>query len=552
MPATVSPATVSYVVAIPPDPDEIARASLGFAIGARAQECTEITLAKQSAELAALDPPPSNAYLDHRWARSLFSVLLVARYLVTGEQMTPEEVSWISQAGVLAAESGVPARLLARGNLYWRDVLIQILEEEARRLVVPDHVLQHAVRAVSTSADASMIRAIKRYDAQLTQSQELLRANEAQLSNVLGSAPIGLFSLDAEGRWILCRGRVFEHLACDGLRPGHGIDELAVQFPQLVASLRAALEGQTTAGTISMAGMELSFEADLREAPGPSGEVLTGVLVDVTHAKDAEKARRESEAKSLFLAQMSHELRTPLNAILGFAQLLELRPDSLDKRQHRYIRNIGSSGENLLQLVNQILDLSKISAGQLEVVTKTVEALPVIRRALEKMEPAMLDKELHISVKGGVGACVLGDPLRLEQVLLNLLSNAVKFTPIGGSVEIELAAGADRVEISVRDDGIGIPPDQLGRVFEEFTQVTSGITRPVDGTGLGLSISRQLAELMGGSLAVESEEGKGSCFTLGLRAAARPPGTAEVIPAALSAPSRPRNGQVHGLALRVG
>ncbi len=233
--------------------------------------------------------------------------------------------------------------------------------------------------------------------------------------------------------------------------------------------------------------------------------------------RDVERANlelaRADRLKSEFLANMSHELRTPLTAIIGFSELLkEELFGPLNEKQTSYVRDILEAGHHLLALINDILDLSKIEAGQMELapaevdVTELLEGvLSVIRERANKAEltlHAALPPELPLSA----------DPRKLKQVLYNLLSNAVKFTPLGGEVHLLVEERPDAVYFFVTDTGIGISDEDVGGLFQEFSQVDSSLSRRHDGTGLGLALSKRLVGLHGGSIWVESEVGKGSTF----------------------------------------
>lgn len=220
-----------------------------------------------------------------------------------------------------------------------------------------------------------------------------------------------------------------------------------------------------------------------------------------------------SEFKSAFLAKMSHELRTPLTAIIGFCEMLiggmdgELSPD-----QSEDVTQIHKSGMVLLQLVNEILDLSKIEAGKLEVAIKDVELQLVVDEVINTMLQIAESKALKLNAAlSSATPVVKADPGRLREILTNLISNAIKFTTTG-SVTITSELRGAMAEISVVDTGIGIAPEAQERIFEEFRQANDQISRSYGGTGLGLSIARKLAELQGGRMGVESQPGRGSRF----------------------------------------
>jgi signal transduction histidine kinase len=242
-------------------------------------------------------------------------------------------------------------------------------------------------------------------------------------------------------------------------------------------------------------------------------------------------AQAASRAKSQFLATVSHEIRTPINAVMGYAELLEMGLGGpLEEKQAEYVGRIQGSSRHLLSLVNDVLDLSKIEAGEMAVRSEALPLRATADRAMEQVEPQARAKGIGLSLQWSCPEddVYVGDEDRVSQVLVNLLSNAVKFTAPGGSVTVTCSASAagpptlpdagDRmwVAVEVADTGIGIPPDKLEAVFEPFMQVDASHTRREGGTGLGLAISRRLSRLMGGELTVDSAPGQGSRFTLWL------------------------------------
>jgi PAS domain S-box-containing protein len=284
-------------------------------------------------------------------------------------------------------------------------------------------------------------------------------------------------------------------------------------------------------------GTEIVAQGSATPLHGPAGEPAGAVLVlrDATAEHEARAAAEAaSQAKSQFLATTSHEIRTPINAILGYTDLLELGiPGPLTAEQRTYLERVRRSSRHLLAIVNQVLDLSKIEAGRM--VTRVRPA-----RAGEAADAAVALVESQARARGVTltGACLgdceiayLGDPDRVEQILINLLANAIKFTEAGGSVT--LTCGLARVPSAdaevdphdrgwmyyrVEDTGIGIAPGQLAAVFEPFVQAEQGHTRVHEGTGLGLAIARRLARLMGGDVTVRSTVGEGATFFLWLPA----------------------------------
>jgi len=238
--------------------------------------------------------------------------------------------------------------------------------------------------------------------------------------------------------------------------------------------------------------------------------------------REIEEKSRQLEAasrhKSEFLANMSHELRTPLNAVIGFSEvLLERMFGEVNEKQIEYLEDILSSGRHLLSLINDILDLSKIEAGRMELELGAFDFRQALENALTLVRERATRRGvgLELSVDERLGEFV-GDERKIRQVLLNLLSNAVKFTPEGGRIGVAATLGDGAVQIAVSDTGIGIAPEDQEAIFEEFRQVGGDYAQKREGTGLGLTLARRFVELHGGKIWVESAVGKGSTFTFTL------------------------------------
>ena len=276
-------------------------------------------------------------------------------------------------------------------------------------------------------------------------------------------------------------------------------------------------------GTLESAFILLNMEirrkvAELIESEALQRRYLRESLAKQMQIEQAlQQAEDATNAKSEFLANMSHEIRTPLNAILGFSQLLQSAP--LDGLHREYIVNIRQAGESLLRILNDVLDYSKMEAGQLELVNESFELRKLLSAVAQLFSFQLLEKNLalRIRVDDAIPTHLLGDALRLRQILLNLVSNAIKFTERGAiEVTVDCPQRSDQgltLKFSVIDSGIGMDEQQVSRIFASFAQADSSITRRFGGTGLGLSICRQLVGLMGGVISVESEPGVGSSFS---------------------------------------
>jgi signal transduction histidine kinase len=254
-------------------------------------------------------------------------------------------------------------------------------------------------------------------------------------------------------------------------------------------------------------------EQELRKHREHLEELIEERTAELIVAK--EQAEAADRVKSVFLATMSHELRTPLNSIIGFTELLEQeRTGPLNKEQKQQLGVVRESGSHLLNLINDILDISKIEAGQLKVSRESFDLRALIERATRATKPLSKEKsiELEVEIADDVNS-ISSDRRRVEQILLNLLSNAIKFTD-EGKIHVSCSLQGREVSVSVRDTGIGIRSQDVERLFKPFQQIQTG--RHFEGTGLGLSICKKLLDLLGGRIEVHSEWGKGSTFSFAL------------------------------------
>jgi len=261
---------------------------------------------------------------------------------------------------------------------------------------------------------------------------------------------------------------------------------------------------------------------DLNELNRDLETLITERTADLQQAK--ERAEAADRIKSAFLATMSHELRTPLNSIIGFTGILiQGLVGPLNDEQKKRLGIVRESSNHLLALINDVLDISKIEAGQLELSARPFDLREALEKTVQGLLPLARQRGIDLGLRVADGAWGLtGDRRRVEQIIMNLTSNAIKFTD-HGSVWVSCAGDGAEVEVRVRDTGIGIGAEDLGLLFRPFRQVDSGTTRKYEGTGLGLSICKRLVELMGGRIWVESVPGEGSTFAFVLPMAGRKP-----------------------------
>jgi PAS domain S-box-containing protein len=359
-----------------------------------------------------------------------------------------------------------------------------------------------------------------------TASEELIRVNKA-----VESASDAVIMLNLSGQPFyqnkasmdLFGYSVEEIKTGGGLSILHADQEVAHQVFDTIAKGRA-WRGEVEMRTREGNSIAVSLRADAIR--GETGRIVgfIGIHTDISERKRAEEALRKtkdqaeaaSRAKSDFLANVSHEIRTPMNAIIGMTELA--LSTQLTTEQQDYLRTVQASADSLLSLLNLILDLSKIEAGQLELDEIDFDLRTTLENAADMLavraEEAGLELTCHI--KPGVPVALVGDPVRLRQIIINLAANAVKFTQEGQvTISVEAQKEEDSsafLHFTVSDTGIGIPPDKIETIFESFRQADASTTRKYGGTGLGLAISKQLVEMMGGEIWVESELEKGSTF----------------------------------------
>ncbi|TYZ07662.1 response regulator [Hymenobacter lutimineralis] len=362
-------------------------------------------------------------------------------------------------------------------------------------------------------------------------AQQRQAAQEAFTRQVLDAVPVLVYVRDAAGNYVFQNSATRE--LAEQLANSQPTAEIASHQARQLASYDAADASVLASGQQVVVEDEMTLpdgrlrylhtiKQPLRWDDGPTH--VLGVSADVTDLKQAtEAAKAAAKARENFLANMSHEIRTPLNGVLGIAAQLAKTP--LNTRQQELLGIIRNSGRHLLGVINDVLDMAKITSGKLELEQSAFNLCDSMGQAIQPL--IYQAQEKGITVEGTLlrDSCpypwVIGDAHRLNQILMNLVSNAVKFTPAGGHIKVGGYALAETgeeltVEFRVSDTGVGIAPDKLGRIFENFTQAYADTTRQFGGTGLGLSISRALVEQMNGTLTVTSEVGKGSTFAFQL------------------------------------
>lgn len=383
-----------------------------------------------------------------------------------------------------------------------------------------------------------------------------LRESEARFRALAASSPIGIFLTDPAGscvytneRWQEIYDLNTEQSLGDGWSQSLHPEDRAAVFGRWCEASRKNQEYEQRFRLLRTDGTVRHVHARARAISNDSGKVTgyVGCVMDVTAAKEAETALQAardsalaaSRAKDDFLAMISHEIRTPMNGILGFAEMLQgttLTPD-----QARFTGIIRDSGEDLLTIINDVLDTSKIEAGRIELEQQTFDLRVVVENVLELLSPRARVKNLTLTLDwpADLDSTVVGDRLRVRQIILNLAGNAVKFTDTG-SVRILLSRLPDRsLRLAVRDTGVGIPPEKQASLFEKFSQVDASSSRRHGGTGLGLAISRRLVGLMGGQIGLLSPPEGGSEFWFTLPPRDLPAATTPTPAAAPPAKLRP-------------
>ena len=402
----------------------------------------------------------------------------------------------------------------ADGRIMWiRDEAVVVTDEGGGA-----HVLQGFLVDITERKAAEQA---------LLNSEAELSRQKAYYEELHQLSPVAIVTLDLEEQvtsWNPAARRLFGYSQDEAV--GRHLNELLFPTADLKEESRAVQRQADEEGLAHVIARRarkdgVLVDVEILTVPLVVDGGRTGYLVlyhDISELLRArEAAEAATQAKSAFLATMSHEIRTPMNAVIGMGGLL--LDTELTEEQREFAEVIRTGGEALLRIIDDILDFSKIEAGKLELEEHAVDVRACAERALDLVAVAASGKDIELGclVDPDVPAAIVGDSTRLRQALGNLLSNAVKFTDVGEVVLVVTAPAHDgaerrRVRFSVRDTGIGIPAERMHRLFESFSQVDASTTRRYGGTGLGLAISQRLAELMGGTLWLESVEGRGSTF----------------------------------------
>jgi adenylate cyclase len=464
-----------------------------------------------------------------------------------------------SAAVRIALVAGLAAILLAVVLLVLilRSIVQPLRQLERAMVSIAHGQLDQALTATGNDEICAMMRTLEQFRLNLLDRERLERERadaeakaaraRLQLQEAIASIDEGFALWDAEDRLIVCNERLREMFGKLDIELGQGVsfEEVArslvrsgsIPLPpneqedwirNRVASHRACgapFEHQNTTGR----WLKIS---ETRASDG----TIAGVYMDITGLKEREhelaelvdrladardQATQATVAKSRFLANMSHELRTPLNAVIGITEMLI--EDAEDFDQDRFVEPLNRilrAGKHLLELINEVLDLSKIEAGKLELNDEDIDVAGLVSDLAGAAQTLAAKNDNRLVVKGAKEAGIIrADPTRLRQIIINLLSNACKFTDKGTvSLTVSHNKANEQIQFKVTDTGIGMKPEQLGKLFQEFSQADSSTTRKYGGTGLGLAITDRLCKMMGGSITVESELGKGTTFSVTLPA----------------------------------
>jgi len=443
-----------------------------------------------------------------------------------GEQMTPESSQKAQQAlseslSQINMENSHYSRTLELemyrkdGATIWTEVKCSFLRDEQNKVIA--------------------ILGVTRDISERKKAEEELKQAEARYRGIFNNATEGIFQTSPNGKVLIANQALAQILGYDTPEElMNMINDLAADFYaepdrrndflKLINSFGRVHDFKFKACRKDRRVIDVSINAQAIRDENGNIHHYEGVLTDITDRTRLEELKIEKEAaqaatqaKGEFLANMSHEIRTPMNAIIGFSGLA--MKQMLSPIVRDYISKIEHSAKSLLSIINDILDFSKIEAGKLTIESIDFQLDEVINNVADVISVKAAEKgvKLIVAVADDIPLALTGDPLRLEQVLINLANNAVKFTEAGHiQIQVELAGKTDfrcLLKFSVRDTGIGMTREQMGKLFSAFSQADTSITRKFGGTGLGLAISRKLVEMIGGEISVESDPGRGSNFS---------------------------------------
>ena len=410
---------------------------------------------------------------------------------------------------------------------HWMDKLPTVVQRALREM--RDRAGRQQAQSELENLNLELESRVEERTVQLSAANEALAESERRLFDILDHSPAAISLKDLDGRYIFANRSCHESL---GTQRSETIGKTDHDLlPRRVADLCRANDRRVIESGSALDFEEFCGEEDLQPRVFHSSKfllrdgagkayALCAISTDITERKRSEQAmsiaRREAEranrAKSEFLSRMSHDLRTPLNAVLGFAQLLDM--DNLTADQRESVTQILEAGRHLLELMNEVLDISRIESGNLSLSPEPVLIAEIVEQVVKLMQPLGKTRQIEVSALANTTQAryVRADRHRLNQILLNLMSNAVKYNRPGGSVTVGCEEAPEgRVRIAVTDTGAGIPPEKLALLFTPFERLGADQTG-IEGTGLGLALSRGLAEAMGGKVGVRSEIDRGSTF----------------------------------------
>mgnify|MGYP005755627173 FL=1 len=393
---------------------------------------------------------------------------------------------------------------------------------QAIRLGAADYIPKSLLTPEGISHSVRNAIRLKQAELEKRRTEERLRTSQAQLEFLVSNTPTAFWNTDAEGHFVYANGLGFEII---GMKPadvlGKKLQEVFAHYPRIVERFERTVSGEVVQSVDETNGH--FFKSHYVPVFDEEGNIagITGFAIDITDRIKSEReliqakeiAENSVRIKEQFLANISHEIRTPMNGIIGLANVL--RKTALDQEQHKYLTAIRKSADNLMHIINDLLDFSKISASQFTFEELEFNLPELVQDVVDLMDNKAKERNnrLITSLGANVPELISGDPLRLRQVILNLIGNAIKFTE-GGEISLIVSLHEERendiiLGFMVKDTGIGIPSEKLHTVFESFNQGSNDTTRKFGGTGLGLTISKNIVEMQGGTISVRSQPGMG-------------------------------------------